>query len=118
MKSRIVLWSTAMDNGEAGPDTRLLVDVPVQAVVLQHEPVLLPFVGEVSLGVPLPPQPALAVAPAQRLAGDASPAQRGQTPSWETWEKTDLSSSIKACGNARAAVNLHVATFDCCAAAT
>lgn len=60
----------------------LFVDVPVQAVVLQDEPVLLPLMGEVSLGIPLPPQPTLAVAPAERLAGNTSPTQRGQTSSW------------------------------------
>ena len=45
--------------------THLLVHVPVQAGVLQDEPVLLPLLREVTLSVLLLPQPALAVAPAQ-----------------------------------------------------
>lgn len=55
----------------------LFVDVPVQAVVLQNEPVLLPFMRKVTFGVPLAPQPAFAVASAKRLAGNAAAAQVG-----------------------------------------
>ena len=55
----------------------LLVPVPVQAAALQNEPVLLPPLGEVGLGVLLFPQPALALALAQVLAGDASLTDQG-----------------------------------------
>lgn len=56
----------------------LLVAVPVQAAALQDEPVLLPALGEVGLGVLLLPEPALAVSLAQVLAGDASLAEQGR----------------------------------------
>ena len=55
----------------------LLVPVPVQAAALQNEPVLLPPLGEVGLGVLLLPQPALALTLAQVLAGDASLTDQG-----------------------------------------
>lgn len=58
--------------------THLLVDVPVQAVILQNKPVLLPLLRKVTLGVPLSPQPAFAVASAESLAGNTPPTERGQ----------------------------------------
>lgn len=60
--------------------TRLLVDVPVQTVVLQDEPVLLPLVRKITLSVSLPPQPALTVSSTQSFAGNTSTTQGRQTP--------------------------------------
>lgn len=84
--------------------TCLLVDVPVQTVVLQDKPVLFPFLGEVSLGVSLPPQPALAVPSAQRLAGDPPPAQGGQAATCPTSQgeneplrRQKLENSLRVC---------------------
>lgn len=68
--------------------TCLFVDVPVQAVVLEDKPVLLPFLGKVTLRVSLSPQPALAVSSAQSLAGNTPPTQGGQTASWNMTEET------------------------------
>lgn len=58
--------------------THLFIDVPVQAVILQDKPVLLPLLREVALGVSLSPQPAFAVSSAQGLAGNTPPTERGQ----------------------------------------
>jgi len=73
--------------------TYLLVDVPVQAVVLENKPVLLPLLREVTLGISLPPQPALAVSSAQRLAGNTPPAQGGQTSPWSG--KKNMGGNVK-----------------------
>lgn len=69
-------------------ETCLFIDVPVQAVVLQDKPVLLPFLRKVTLCISLSPQPALAVSSAQSLAGNTPPTQGGQTASWTSTEKT------------------------------
>lgn len=62
--------------------TCLLIDVPVQAVILENKPVLLPLLRKVTLRISLSPQPALAVSSAQRLAGNTPPTQGGQTSPW------------------------------------
>lgn len=56
----------------------ILVGVPVEAGLLEDEPVLPPLLGEVAFGVLLLPQPALTVAVAQVLAGNSSPTGAGQ----------------------------------------
>lgn len=68
-------------------ETYLFIDVPVQAVVFQNKPVLLPFLRKVTLCISLSPQPTLAVSSAQRLAGNTPPTQRGQTSSWNNMEE-------------------------------
>lgn len=60
------------------PLTHLFIDVPVQAVILQNKPVLLPFLRKVTFGISLSPQPAFAVSSAQSLAGNTPPTERGQ----------------------------------------
>lgn len=62
-------------------ETRLFVDVPVQAVILQNKPVLLPLLRKVALGIPLSPQPAFAVSSAESLAGNTPPTEGGQRSS-------------------------------------
>lgn len=49
----------------------VLVGVPVETGLFEDEPVLPPFLGEVSFGVLLLPQPALAVTVAQVLTGNS-----------------------------------------------
>lgn len=63
--------------------TYILVCVPVQGGVLQNEPVLFPFLGEITFGILFLPEPALAVAVPQVLAGNSSPAHAGQGTPWE-----------------------------------
>lgn len=63
--------------------TYVLVCVPVQGGILQDEPVLFPFLGEISFGILFLPEPALAVTVAQVLAGNASPAHAGEGTPWE-----------------------------------
>lgn len=63
--------------------TYILVCVPVQGGILEDEPVLFPFLGEVTLGILFLPEPALAVAVAQVLAGDSPPAHAGQGTPWD-----------------------------------
>lgn len=63
--------------------TYILVCVPVQGGILQNEPVLFPFLGEISLGILFLPEPALAVAVPQVLAGNAPPAHAGEGTAWE-----------------------------------
>lgn len=63
--------------------TYILVCVPVQGGILQNEPVLFPFLGEITFGILFLPEPALAVAVAQVLAGDAPPAHAGEGIPWE-----------------------------------
>lgn len=58
--------------------THLFIDVPVQAVILQNKPVLLPLLRKVTLGISLSPQPAFAVSSAESLAGNTPPTERGQ----------------------------------------
>lgn len=58
--------------------TYILVGVPVEAGLLEDEPVLSPLLGKVAFGVLLLPQPALAVTVAQVLAGNSSPTGTGE----------------------------------------
>lgn len=68
--------------------TYLLVNVPVEAIVFQNKPILLPLLRKVTLGISLSPQPALTVSSAQGLAGNTPPTQGGQTASWNNKGKT------------------------------
>lgn len=61
----------------------ILVGVPVEAGLLEDEPVLPPLLGEVAFGVLLFPQPALTVAVAQVLAGNSSSTGTGE----RTWRR-------------------------------
>lgn len=62
----------------------VLVGVPVEARVLEDEPILFPLLSEVAFSVLLLPQPALAVAVAQVLTGDPPPTPAGQRAWGET----------------------------------
>lgn len=48
----------------------LLVDVPVQAGVFQHHPVLLPLLRKVALGILLLPEPACTISLSQIFTGN------------------------------------------------
>ena len=56
----------------------ILVGVPVEARVLQDEPVLFPLLHEVAFGIFLLPQPALAVAVAKVFTRDPPPTPASQ----------------------------------------
>lgn len=68
----------------------ILVGVPVERGVLEDEPVLLPLLGEVALGILLLPQPALTVPMAQVLTGDTPTASASQ----RTWVESRISQEI------------------------
>lgn len=61
----------------------LFIGVPVQAGIFQHNPVLLPFLREVTLCILLLPEPSLTVTLTQVSAGDSPLTNRGQGSSWE-----------------------------------
>lgn len=55
-----------------------MVGVPVEAGLLEDEPVLPPFLGEVTFGVLLLPKPAFTVSVAEVFAGNPSSTGAGE----------------------------------------
>lgn len=71
----------------ASRTTHFLVHVPVEAGILQDEPVLLPFLRKVAFGILLLPEPAFAVSSTQVFAWDSPLADGGQRCAWRFNQK-------------------------------